>query len=884
MKKFVFRNLSILLIVILGIQTLCFAQEKKHPGAGKKRAVDVVWTNDGKTGDDQPNVLRYKKRGALVIGISSYKKLSDLTGTSFDATEVASILEQRYGFEDVRLLLDRKPLYALSKKIEVIVSPEITKKVIVQELEKLRKISKEDALFFFYAGHGMKGYLVTADAVLGKKNTMLSWREIVKRLRQCDAHHTLMVLDCCFSGSILNDSKIRQEVGFLGRRSLKRESDNFSRVFNRRSFQIITAGAGEETVGDQITISSKYAEMKKYQNHSPFTAVFLQALRGLTGRADGRQLASDLGYYMNYTLVNDLQMDARQAPRYALIGGEGDFVFFPVGKVLNPKLLSPLYQSGEEYSRLRASACRALKKFILQKKHSFSERVKLTRSVLPHISKLLYEKDSLPKLAAMEILSNLGTLYGGDISEFGIVIKPLVKILREADKNQKRASARCLGSLPLYANREALQSIRIYLHTLKESWQNFVRGKSIPISIQDKTKCLSNLDIISGKLEEQMRYLEKRRKVLEWLHSNGRLVVERHQSELRRGKSLLFKGHELSYNMRWREAESKYIEAYHCLKKLGENSLAANWGMWNGHRHSPPSLNTYQGHKNFLWKVKFSPCGRFALSASEDKSVRVWQIQTGCEIFCFRGHEKAVLDIDVFGKFAISVGEDKRLLLWEIYTGKKIREFICEDVVRSIAFSPNGKLILTGNVRGILKLLSVNTGKILHSWKGHNREIFSVAFSPDGRFVASGSGDKKIRVWQTKKLKQYCECQGHNDYVLSVAFSPDGHRLVSASSDLQLKLWDVDKGKEIRTFIGHSGAVMSAIFSPDGHFLLSGGFDGFLKLWSIKGGKCITTFTGHNKAVSTVAFSSDGNLALSGSFDGLVKLWKLKENILSNWA
>src|SRR5205823_1935596 len=154
-----------------------------------------------------------------------------------------------------------------------------------------------------------RGYLVPCEGHADRSGTLLDLAEVARELRECDAHHTLMVLDCCFSGVALErGSGVAEAVGVLQERSLGiRRIDNLARVFDRRAFQVITAGTGREEVGDLVQLSTEYAELAKlpeFRGHSPFTAVLLQALRGLTGRADGKQQATALGYYMNDTLVN----------------------------------------------------------------------------------------------------------------------------------------------------------------------------------------------------------------------------------------------------------------------------------------------------------------------------------------------------------------------------------------------------------------------------------------------------------------------------------------------------------------------------------------------------------------------------------------------------
>ena len=200
-----------------------------------------------------------------------------------------------------------------------------------------------------------------------------------------------------------------------------------------------------------------------------------------------------------------------------------------------------------------------------------------------------------------------------------------------------------------------------------------------------------------------------------------------------------------------------------------------------------------------------------------------------------------------------------------------------QDAVTSVAFSPDGRRIVSGSTDNTLRLWDANTGKAIGApLQGHGGLVNSVAFSPDGRRIVSGSTDNTLRLWDANIGKALgAPLQGHEGPVTSVAFSPDGRRIVSGSSDNTLRLWDVTTGEAINVSQQeHKGAVMSVAFSPDGRRIASGSFDKTLRLWDATTGQPIgVPQQEHKSYVMSVAFSPDGRRIVSGSWDNTLRLW-----------
>lgn len=166
-----------------------------------------------------------------------------------------------------------------------------------------------------------------------------------------------------------------------------------------------------------------------------------------------------------------------------------------------------------------------------------------------------------------------------------------------------------------------------------------------------------------------------------------------------------------------------------------------------------------------------------------------------------------------------------------------------DNYIRSVSFSPDGKLMATGSEDRIVRVWNLAHKRISQVFSGHTSEIYSLAFSPDGRRLVSGSGDKTARMWDldsgacafTLAIHDITIAEnGPVDAgVTSVAFSPDGKYLAAGSLDTVVRIWDAETGQLLDKLKGHEDSVYSVAFSPDSKFLVSGSLDKTLKMFDI---------------------------------------------------
>ena len=304
-----------------------------------------------------------------------------------------------------------------------------------------------------------------------------------------------------------------------------------------------------------------------------------------------------------------------------------------------------------------------------------------------------------------------------------------------------------------------------------------------------------------------------------------------------------------------------------------------------------------EGHTDRVNSVALSPDGQTLASGSHDRTIRLWDVNTGSLLRTLTGHTHSVLSVAFSpdSNILASGSGDRKIRLWDVNTGRLIRS-VPEPTgpVFSVVFRPDGEMLASGGRGPSIRFWDANTGRqvILHFWDAntgkligslgalgpHGGAVLSVAFSPDSNILASGSGDRKIRLWDVNTGRHIRTLAGgHTDSVLSVAFSPDGEMLASGSLGETLRLWDVSTGRHIRTLTGHTHFVESVAFSPDGLMLASGSRDETLGLWDTRTGKRMYTLEAHEDSVNSVAFSPDGLMLASGSSDGTIRLWELPD-------
>jgi WD40 repeat protein len=340
--------------------------------------------------------------------------------------------------------------------------------------------------------------------------------------------------------------------------------------------------------------------------------------------------------------------------------------------------------------------------------------------------------------------------------------------------------------------------------------------------------------------------------------------------------------------------------------------IRANLAGWHGQLCS---LGATFPHDNWVTAVTFSPDGRKFLTASHDRSARLWdatslkpigpvlwhqgevrgaafspdgkQILVGGKGGWWSGGEARLWDISkaLFtsttlphpkpvmavafhraGKVCATASEDRAARLWDVASRKRVGPLLQHPgTVFALAFSPNGSTLATGCQDGCVRLWDVASGKLLDSWLAHPAEIKSIAFSSDGQKVLTGSDDYTARLWDVASRKSVGLPLRHQESVLSIAFSPNGQLLLTGSGDCTVRIWETASGRPVGASLSHPGSVGAVAVHPNGRAILTGCGDRRARLWTFPDGS-LTAIQLPGQAPSwVVALRRDSRAVLTGN-------------------
>ncbi len=285
-------------------------------------------------------------------------------------------------------------------------------------------------------------------------------------------------------------------------------------------------------------------------------------------------------------------------------------------------------------------------------------------------------------------------------------------------------------------------------------------------------------------------------------------------------------------------------------------------------------LQEYRPHRETIYSLAITPDRKYVITGSFDKTIKVWELETGESFHTLEGHEQEVTAVNISsdGSKVVTGSEDKTVKLWKLETGNMLRNFTGHDgAIFGVLMTPNNKYIISISEDKTAKIWNWYNKNLLRTLEGHKFSINSVAVSPDGKMIAT-SGEKSIKVWKWGDKEPSFSLEGHKFTVRAIAICSKGEYLVSGSYDQTIKIWSLENQSLIKTLKAHKGGINSVAFSDDRKFVASGSGDKSLIVWNLNDGSNYGPFL-HDNYVQCVKFIPNSHLVVTGDYNGIVRVW-----------
>jgi len=313
-------------------------------------------------------------------------------------------------------------------------------------------------------------------------------------------------------------------------------------------------------------------------------------------------------------------------------------------------------------------------------------------------------------------------------------------------------------------------------------------------------------------------------------------------------------------------------------------------------RAGGPLLRTLNGHHSEVTAVAITPNAKLAVSGLEDKTLKVWNLQTGECCQTLEGHHGRITSVAItaHGQLAVSGSRDHTLKIWNLQTGE------CLDTleghrnsVTAVATTPDGKLAVSCSYDDTVKVWNLQSGECSHTLKGRSSGVTSVGITPDGQlsvYASCGSWNHTryaslndtLKAWRLQMEVSLHMLDDHSSDVVATTLDDQiAMYVVNVACDDwavgHLYIQNLETGERREALESHDDGVITAVaITPDGKLGVSGSEDRTLKVWNVQTGECCQTLKGHDNEVTSVAISADGQLAVSGSKDKTLKVWSLR--------
>jgi WD40 repeat protein/serine/threonine protein kinase/TPR repeat protein len=301
--------------------------------------------------------------------------------------------------------------------------------------------------------------------------------------------------------------------------------------------------------------------------------------------------------------------------------------------------------------------------------------------------------------------------------------------------------------------------------------------------------------------------------------------------------------------------------------------------VWDA--HTGMLLTVLIGHVGRLSSAAFSPDGSRIVTGSADGTARIWDARTGDTLKVLSGHADSVRSAcySPDGARIVTGSDDKTARVWDAYSGAQLAVLTGhQDGVRSVAYSPDGAQIGTASADRTARIYDAHTGRQLVVLADHADAVEWIAYSPDAARVVTASDDNTVRIWNAHTGTLIAVLKGHGVRVYSAAYGPQGQRLVTAADDNTAQIWDAPTGTPLAILGGqvladHGDSVFSATYSPDGSRIVTASDDGTARVWDARVDRALKVLAGHADFVQSAKYSPDGTHIVTASIDKTARIW-----------
>lgn len=367
---------------------------------------------------------------------------------------------------------------------------------------------------------------------------------------------------------------------------------------------------------------------------------------------------------------------------------------------------------------------------------------------------------------------------------------------------------------------------------------------------------------------------------------------------------------------------------------LAAGGLDGLISLWSMSESGPVLCKTLEGHSTSTFKnvfsLDFSPDGKRLASAGRDGSWRIWNLESGEQLFVKSDYgDLRCVAFSPDGRYIAFNNFGSDLWVWDITDSpvEKATYHFPSLPIREFSFSPDGRRILVTGRDGSVMFIDFATGQELKRLHTHNGVVSSGKFSPDGLSIATAGSDRTIKLWDAKsdwnpeairmlsgfaynvvftpdgnhcllpngynraspsrgertalvwdveQSRVVKTLTGHTGWLNDAAVSSDGSRWATASDDKTVRIWDPETGETVRMLVGHTGPVHGVAFRPNSEQVATASADGSVRLWNSDTGEMIAVLNGHTGRVHSVAYSVHGRWLASAGADKTVRVWDVE--------